>query len=122
MVRSRVGLSSNDDGHVTLGLNDDLAECKTCARLTGLPGELEAELEEVSRELLASLQQQACVAQSVCSGLSGQAAKAMDTAMAATDAAGGQANDFAANTRQGHPVTQVGQHAHAPFAVLPVCT
>jgi hypothetical protein len=54
----------------------------------GLPAQLEGELEEASRELLASLIQQACTAQEVCSGLSGQAAKAMDTALAGGEAAG----------------------------------
>ena len=69
--------------------------------MAGLPADLEVQLDEVSRELLLGLLQQACVTQNVCSGLSGQAAKAMDTAMAATDTADAQANELAATTRQG---------------------
>jgi hypothetical protein len=54
----------------------------------GLPEEQEAKLEEVSAKLLSALEEQACEEREVCSGLSGQAHRAMDTAMASPAEAG----------------------------------
>ncbi|CAL8463374.1 g2908 [Coccomyxa elongata] len=56
--------------------------CGACSpsAASGLPDEMEAELEEESAALLAAVDTQLCAKRQVCNGLSGDAHRAMDTA------------------------------------------